>query len=90
MNYNYPLESHWTIEETLKVVSFYNAIEKAYEQGIDKSELMEAYRQFSEVVMMKSEQQKLQKAFQEVSGYDAYAVLQSAKTRDFIKMKDAS
>lgn len=90
MNYNYPLEQDWSIEETLKVVSFYNAIEKAYEQGIDKTELMEAYRGFSEVVMMKSEQRKLQKAFAEVSGYDAYEVLQKAKTQTLIRMKDAS
>ena len=46
MNYEYPFDSDWSTEEIIDVISFYNCIEKAYENGINKDELMQGYRLF--------------------------------------------
>ena len=42
----------------------YNAVEKAYEEGISKAEFMECYRKFTAVVDSKSEQKQIDAAFE--------------------------
>ena len=34
MDYNYPLDYRWSTEEIIDVMALYNAVEKAYEEGI--------------------------------------------------------
>ena len=34
MDYNYPLDYTWSTEDIIDVMSLYNAVEKAYEEGI--------------------------------------------------------
>ena len=46
MDYNYPLDYRWSTEEIIDVMALYNAVEKAYEEGISKEEFMQAYRKF--------------------------------------------
>lgn len=41
MEYSYPLNPAWTTEEMTIVVQFLEAIERAYEKGIDTLELKE-------------------------------------------------
>ncbi len=41
MEYSYPLNPDWTTEEMTIVVQFLEAIERAYEKGIDTLELKE-------------------------------------------------
>ena len=38
--YDYPLSPYWTTQEIIDVMALYNAVEKAYEGGIAKDELM--------------------------------------------------
>lgn len=86
MNYEYPFDSDWTTEEIIDVISFYNCIEKAYEDGIDKDELMQGYRLFKNVVDSKSMEKQIDKQFKEVSGYSIYETMKKAKESVFVKM----
>ncbi|MBS4198810.1 UPF0223 family protein [Bacillus sp. FJAT-49732] len=79
MEYQYPFSLDWTTEEIVDVVHFYQAIEKAYEKGIDKMELMKRYKRFKEIVPSKAEEKKFDKEFEEVSGYSSYKTIKKAK-----------
>ena len=41
MDYNYPLDYTWSTEDIVDVVALYNAVEQAYEEGIDKKDFLE-------------------------------------------------
>ncbi|MDD8048112.1 MAG: UPF0223 family protein [Thomasclavelia sp.] len=77
MDYDYPLDISWSTEEILKVMSLYNAVEKAYEEGINKDEFKIIYNDFKTVVDSKSEEKQLDKKFKEVSGYSIYQVVKT-------------
>jgi uncharacterized protein YktA (UPF0223 family) len=89
LNYAYPISYDWTAQEIIDVVKFFEAIEKAYEEGIERDQLINAYRRFKEIVPSKSEEKKLCGEFEEISGYSSYQVIKKAKeakSSDFIKM----
>jgi uncharacterized protein YktA (UPF0223 family) len=80
MKYSYPFSLDWTTQEIIDVIKFFECIEKAYESGIKREDMLQAYRRFKEIVPSKSEEKKMFKEFQEVSGYSSYHVVK--KTRD--------
>lgn len=86
MDYEYPFEYDWSMEEIITVISFYNSIEKAYEEGISKEELMENYRAFKQIVDSKSLEKQIDQRFKEVSGYSIYETIKESKDHSFIKM----
>lgn len=86
MDYNYPLDYRWSTEEIIDVMALYNAVEKAYEQGISRDEFMEAYRKFKKIVDSKSEEKQLDKQFYEISNYSIYQVVKATKDNDFIRV----
>jgi uncharacterized protein YktA (UPF0223 family) len=79
MEYQYPIDYHWSTDEIVDVIKFYEAIEMAYEKGIDREHLMLVYRRFKEIVPSKAEEKTLCSEFEEISGYSAYRVLKKAK-----------
>lgn len=79
MEYQYPLRNDWTTEEIITVISFYEAVEKAYESNINKAKMMGAYREFKKVVPSKSEEKTLFKEFEDASGYVGYEVVRALK-----------
>ncbi|HJV30881.1 MAG TPA: UPF0223 family protein [Bacillales bacterium] len=79
MEYQYPIDYHWTTAETVDVIHFFEAIEKAYEKGIEREELLSIYRRFKEIVPSKSEEKKLCGEFEEMSGYSSYRTIKAAK-----------
>ncbi|CAH2462964.1 MULTISPECIES: UPF0223 family protein [Bacillus] len=79
MEYQYPLDYDWSNEEMVAVVKFYEAIEKVYEKGVLREDLMELYRRFKEIVPSKAAEKTIDKEFQEVSGYSIYRTIQRAK-----------
>jgi len=82
MEYQYPIDYHWTTEEIVDVVHFFEKVEAAYEKGIDREVLMSAYRRFKEIVPSKAEEKKLDHEFEETSGYSIYRVMKKAKDAD--------
>lgn len=77
--YSYPLDFDWTTDEIIKVVSFYETIEKVYEQGVSGQTFMTKYRDFKTVVRSISEEKTAFREFEEVSGYAAYPAVKAAK-----------
>jgi len=79
MEYQYPIDYHWSTDEIVDVIKFYETIEKAYEKGVGREDLMEAYRRFKEIVPGKSEEKKLCGEFEDISGYSPYRTVKKAK-----------
>ncbi|MDM5328097.1 UPF0223 family protein [Neobacillus sp. CF12] len=79
MEYQYPIDYHWTTDEIVDVIKFYEAIEKAYEKGIDRDELMVIYRRFKEIVPSKAEEKTICGEFEDISGYSSYRTIKKAK-----------
>ncbi|KXH79854.1 UPF0223 family protein [Sporosarcina sp. HYO08] len=79
MEYNYPLRYDWSTDEMIQVVSFFEAVEKAYESSVERNQLMDAYRNFKKVVPSMAEEKTLFKEFEQVSGYGSYPVVKAAK-----------
>lgn len=92
MNYQYPIDETWSKEEIIDVVNFFSLIEKAYEENVPRTDLLNLYRRFKEIVPGKSEEKKLFQAFEEQSGYSSYHVVEKAKQTEenSIKMKEGS
>lgn len=72
MDYQYPISHHWSTEEIVDVIRFFQSIEQVYEKGIMRNDLMQAYRRFKEVVPGKADEKNICDEFEEVSGYSAY------------------
>ncbi|MGX9292979.1 UPF0223 family protein [Bacillus sp. A015] len=79
MEYQYPMDVDWTTEEKIAVISFFQAVEKAYEKGIAKQELLNGYKRFKEVVPSKAEEKTHSAAFEKGSGYSPYRTVKSAR-----------
>ncbi|TKC18512.1 UPF0223 family protein [Robertmurraya kyonggiensis] len=78
MEYQYPIDYHWSTEEIVDVIKFFEHIEAAYEKGIERDRLMSAYRRFKEIVPSKAEEKKLCGEFEEISGYSSYRTIKKA------------
>lgn len=79
MDYNYPLSHHWTTEEIIDVVAFFQAVEKAYESQIKREAFMGAYKAFKKVVPSIAEEKTIFKEFEEASGFNSYQIVKKAK-----------
>ena len=79
MEYQYPMDVDWTTEEKIAVISFFQAVEKAYEKGIAKQELLDAYKRLKEVVPSKAEEKTHCAAFEKGSGYSPYHAVKTAR-----------
>ncbi len=79
MEYQYPIDYSWTTEEIIDVVKFFEAIEKSYETGIERENVIKAYRRFKEIVPSKAEEKTICGEFEEISGYSAYRTIKKAK-----------
>ena len=79
MEYQYPIDYNWSTEEIVDVIKFFEAIEKAYEKGIARDEVMSIYRRFKEIVPSIAEEKKVCGEFEEISGYSSYRTIKKAK-----------
>ena len=86
MGYDYPIDYTWSTEEIITVMALYNAVEKAYEEGINKDEFMSAYRGFKTIIQSMSQEKQIDKQFLEASGYSIYKVKKALEENDFIKV----
>lgn len=89
MEYQYPIQIDWSTKEIVDVIKFYESVEKAYEKGIERDQLLTIYRRFKEIVPSKAEEKKLCNEFEDISGYSAYRLMKKAKesnSGEMIKM----
>lgn len=79
MDYSYPFSIEWSTEEIIDVVNFFEAIEMAYEKGINRQDLLTRYRKFKQVVPSISEEKTYFREFEEESGYVGFPVIKEMK-----------
>ncbi|BDH60996.1 UPF0223 protein [Lysinibacillus sp. PLM2] len=79
MEYSYPISPDWTTEEIITVVQFFEGIEKAYEKGIKREDMLALYRRFKQIVPSQSEEKSVFREFEEASGYVSFQVVKKAK-----------
>ncbi|MCM3756585.1 UPF0223 family protein [Sporosarcina aquimarina] len=79
MEYSYPLRADWSTKEIMMVTEFFTCVEKAFEQGIGREELLGSYNSFKKVVPSMAEEKTLFKEFKEASSYECYKVVKQAK-----------
>ncbi|KXT75257.1 hypothetical protein STRDD10_00371 [Streptococcus sp. DD10] len=80
--YSYPLDLSWSTEEIASVLSFLNNIEAAYEGKVKRTQLLDSYRLFKQVVPSIAEEKRLGREFEKVSGYSLYQAIQIARKED--------
>jgi uncharacterized protein YktA (UPF0223 family) len=76
---NMPISLDWSTEEVIDVIDFFQAVEKAYENGCARENLLSLYRRFKEIVPSKSEEKQLFKQFDEDSGVSCYHTVKKAR-----------
>lgn len=89
-NFSYPIFEDWNREEMINVIAFFIEIEKAYENkvGTKRVDLINRYDKFRQINPSKVEQKKLERDFENNSGYKVFPVLKKLddSTLKFIKM----
>ncbi|EHM00702.1 hypothetical protein HMPREF9103_00341 [Lentilactobacillus parafarraginis F0439] len=92
-DYQYPLMDGLSDDEVVDLMTFYQRVEDAYERpaGVNRAAFIEAYRAFTRVIPSQMEQKQLERAFEDRSGYDPYAVIKLArgKTDKMLKIDEA-
>ncbi len=89
VDYQYPIQPDWSTTEIIDVISFFQAVEKAYEKGISREDFMKKYRRFKEIVPSKAEEKNICDDFEEISGYSSYRAVKKSKDNsdaEIIKM----
>ncbi|MRH41894.1 hypothetical protein GH741_04300 [Aquibacillus halophilus] len=81
MSYSYPIDSTWSKEEIIDVVNFFSIVEKAYELGVKRDDILIAYTRFKQIIPSKSEEKKLCGKFEKESSYSCYRTVQKAKEK---------
>lgn len=87
--YQYPIDIDWSTKEIIDVVNFFEKIEAVYEKGVERDQLMAAYRRFKEIVPGIAEEKRIGREFEEVSGYSLYRAVKKGKegkSGDIIKL----
>ena len=79
--YSYPLDLSWSTEELASVLSFFTDVAAAYEGKVEAKKLLDSYKRFKAVVPSKSEEKRLGREFETVSGYSLYRAVQTAKEK---------
>lgn len=85
MEYQYPIDLDWSTEEIVAVIKFFECVEKGYESGVNREELMETYRRFKEIVPGKAQEKKIFDEFEETSGYSSYLIMKKSKESNDMK-----
>lgn len=90
MEYQYPIDHTWSTDEIVDVIKFFECVEQAYENGIDRDVLLNVYRRFKEIVTSKAEEKKICGEFEEISDYSSFKTMQKVKdaaSGDRIRMR---
>ncbi|MBB6454973.1 uncharacterized protein YktA (UPF0223 family) [Salirhabdus euzebyi] len=90
MDYHYPIDETWSKEEVVDVINFFQQIEKAYEKGAKREDILLTYKRFKEIVPSKSEEKQICGQFEKGSGYSCYHTVKTARgleAGDKVEMK---
>lgn len=86
-NYSYPLPDEAATEEIICVMQLWQAVEAAYEKGMDRQAFLAIYQNFKAIIKSIGEEKRLGNEFEAISGYSLYHTVQKAKTEKTKKLK---
>ncbi|MBM7617526.1 uncharacterized protein YktA (UPF0223 family) [Weissella uvarum] len=86
-NFTLPFLDGWSTQDIVAVSRLYDAVATAYETGIERQDLLDAYRGFKEVVPSKAEEKQLDRSFQAESGYSIYQTMKQAQSSQSARVK---
>lgn len=78
-NVTIPISIDWSKEEIIDVVNFYEAVDKAYNKGVEREILLVLYNSFKKVVPGKAEEKKAFKEYSEQTDQSPYHVVKKAR-----------
>ncbi|KIS03068.1 UPF0223 family protein [Paucilactobacillus wasatchensis] len=81
-NYSYPLNANWSNEELATVIKMFQLVEDAYETTALRTDILNQYRAFKQIVNSKSAEKQLGRDFKAESGYELYQVIKTAQTSE--------
>ena len=77
---DYPLDySLYSVEEITFLIKFLNAIEATKRKKSNKASLIEDYKRYRSIIANKSEEKRIDKAFEKESGVSVYKVMQKVE-----------
>jgi uncharacterized protein YktA (UPF0223 family) len=79
MDFSYPISYEWSTDEIVDVIALYEAVELAYDKGVERDYLMKLYRRFKEIVPGKADERNLANEYEELSGFSVYRTIKKAK-----------
>ncbi|MDE5413126.1 UPF0223 family protein [Alkalihalobacterium chitinilyticum] len=79
---NMPISLDWSKEEVIDVMSFFQAVEEAHANGVERAKLLSLYRRFKEIVPSKSEEKQLFKQFDQEAGVSCYHAVKKAREEE--------
>ncbi|AMW98294.1 UPF0223 family protein [Rummeliibacillus stabekisii] len=82
MEYSYPFSTDWSTNEIVDVIAFFQTVEKAYEKGVQREDVLSKYRRFKEIVPSMAEEKTIFREFEEESGYVSYDIVKQTKTKE--------
>ncbi len=77
-----PISLHWSTEEVVDAIHFFQAVEKVHGEGMKRESFLELYRRFKEIVPSKSEEKQLFKQFDKQTGVSCYHAVKRAKEQE--------
>ncbi|WP_367341824.1 UPF0223 family protein [Limosilactobacillus sp.] len=86
-SYSYPIDESWNTQELETVIAMFRQVEDAYEVGVNRQKVLQAYRQFKKVIPAKSEEKRLGREFEKTSGYVLYRVVKKAQDSNAKRFK---
>lgn len=78
-SYSYPIDVSWSTDELTAVLHFLAQVEQAYEGQVDAEGLLASYTAFKQVVPSKAQEKRIDREFEQVSGYSSYRAVQAAR-----------
>ncbi|KHF40835.1 UPF0223 family protein [Halalkalibacter okhensis] len=74
-----PISLDWTTDEVIAVIQFFETVEKAYKQGVEREKLLSEYRRFKEIVPSKSGEKQLFKQYDEELNISSFQVIKKVR-----------
>jgi uncharacterized protein YktA (UPF0223 family) len=86
-SFAYPIDERWNQTEITDVINFFVVIEKSYQTGVTRQELVDNYRKFQVVVPNKSEEKRIFREFLANSGMEPFQAVRQLKDPDVKKIR---
>lgn len=67
----------FTTEEIVKIFNFFSLISRTKHQRVNKTELLDGYKEFKNIINNKSLQKQYERKFEKVTGISIYQLMKS-------------